>query len=370
MRPALAVLRIAKVKAGSLDRLSRHDTRAQPVANDDPERGGVVWLSDSHDPARAVRDAIATLDKPPRANATIATQTIITARADWFGEGSTREERAEAFTKAAMDWARKNLLGEIVAVCRHDGEAAPHLHIWSVPISNSEIAVNRKRPELGKRPCRRLDYRGLYGKNVAECRATLSRLQDGIGEALAPLGIQRGKKRTGAEHADHKTTQQWKAEILKARLETTQALKRAEAYATKVAALEAATRASNERAEAALARAKAWEVGQAAVATGRIIDADGPENERVPVFAPNLNQSVRDDLAQRIAPAGQKLLAWIAEWAALLRHETRRRLTEMIHKSEKTTSIQAAAARAAKAVDEASAAMRRPNIRKIPERER
>jgi len=290
--PYRAVLRIAKVKAGSLDRLSRHDTRAQPVENDDPGRGGVVWLTDATDPASAVRQAIAGLDKPPRANAVLATQAVITANHEWFGEGAERRAKAEAFTEAAMAWARANMPGQIVAACRHDGEAAPHLHIWSVPIVETAIAVNRRRPELGKRPCRRLDYNGLYG-NTRESAQRLRGLQTSIGAALAPLGLARGKPKEQT-NATHKTTRQWKAEQL-----------------------------------AALRRAKAWEAATKAVAVGEIVGLEGPPTDRLPAFAPTVAADRREALAKAIEPDRGPILAWIAEWAERLRKAAEERITRI-----------------------------------------
>lgn len=302
-----AVLRIAKVKTlASLDRLSRHDTRAQPVANDDPERGGVVWLTEATDPAAAVRAEVAGLDKPPRANAVLATQTVLTARAEWFGEGSARAERAEAFTAQAMAWARANLPGKIVAACRHDGEAAPHLHIYSMPIVETEVAVNRKRPELGKKRCRRLDYNGIYG-NTVESRKRLSDLQTSIGLALAPLGIERGvpKAITNVRHRDYRA---WKAEQEAAK----QAAQAAETFARHVARSanehEKAARADRDRAARSRQEAAAWSAGVEAWAAGELVAVS---QDRQPVFAADLVPARRAEIARTIEPIWPRLAEWI-----------------------------------------------------------
>lgn len=400
-RPAKAVLRIAKVKSlSSLDRLSRHDARTQPVSNDDPDRGGVVWLTEATDPAAAVRAEIASLDKPPSKNAVLATQTIITARAEWFGEGPDRAVKAKAFTEAAMAWAAANLPGKIVAAVRHDGEAAPHLHIWSVPVVVKELAVNRKRPELGKRPVRCLGHADLYGRAMADNRAIMTGLQTGIGEALKPLGIERGTPRSIA-HADHKTTQAWKAEQAKAAKEAAaarDAIKQAEAERERMAAQaslllaereallheaakEAAeTKADRKAAEEALgmavaertsaeayaahtlgkaaadkaaarnakAVASAYEAGGRAFAKGEILDALGQPGDLTPVFAAEVNQTRRNEIETAIKPDRQGVLAWIADLAASIGDAVRDRIADLLKAARPLAASEIARANLAK----------------------
>ncbi|HIJ61247.1 MAG TPA: hypothetical protein HPQ04_01005 [Rhodospirillaceae bacterium] len=424
-RPARAVLRIAKVKADGLDRLSRHDTRATPPANDDPAKGGTVWLTEATDPAAAVRAELATHDKPPRKGATVAVQAIITARAEWFGEGSTRKERAEAFTAHAMAWAKASLPGKVVAAVRHDGEAAPHLHVWIVPVVETETAVNRRRPELGRRPCRRLDYRSLYGGGRAEARDKMVALQDGIGKALAPLGIERGVSRTVSQ-AEHRTAWQWRAEQARATEEACRLAAAAAAEAEKAAAaqlelakavkqhLEAAARhetearedrlkaiarheaeakesrrkaaaeqaafdkgkaelarslASAAQAEQAaaehLARMAAIQAGQDALDKGEILDAKGPPGQLEPVFADGVPKARREEIEKAIQPDRQGVLAWVAAQAAWLRGIMERKVQELMRLIDPMIAIQTASAKAERIVANAG----RAKARQRPPRE-
>ena len=403
-KPPRAVLRIAKVKSlSALDRLSRHDTRAQPVANDDPERGGVVWLTEATDPAAAVRAGIADLDKPPPKKGVLAYQVVLTTSAEWFGEGPDREAKAKAFTEAALALAKDNLPGRLVAGCRHDGEAAPHLHLYYLPEVASEVAVNRKRPELGKKPCRRLAYSELFGRNMAECRATLTRLQDGIGQALAPLGIERGVPRS-VSHADHKTTQAWKAEqaaaakeavaVLAAqkaaaaeqqRLNDEAALWLAEAQdrAAKAAKREAAAAVAQRQADKARTDAEAFNrkaradqaveaakiAGLDAFSQGILIDAEGPSGYLRPVFAPGVGVPEQAAVEKAIAPDRQGVLQQIAMLAIAVRATVADKVRELLRAMHPSLSIQAARHRAEQETARFHRIQRPPRQRQAPERE-
>lgn len=402
-RPARAVLRIAKVKADGLDRLSRHDTRATPPANDDPAKGGTVWLTEATDPAAAVRAEIATHDKPPRKGATVAVQAIITARAEWFGDGSTREERAEAFTAHAMAWAKANLPGKLVAACRHDGEAAPHLHVWIVPVVETETAVNRRRPDLGRRPCRRLDYRSLYGGGRAEAREKMVALQDGIGEALAPLGIERGVSRTVSQ-AEHKPAWRWRAEQEAAAKAMAEHLAIQQAAAAKqqrladqaaawlamaheqaaktarheeeAAKARAAAEAARQDAWASKSKARAHEAAEAAKIAGLmafeqgvLIDAEGPSGYLRPVFARGVGEPEQATVEQSIAADRQGVLRQIALLAAAIRATVAERVRDMLRAAQPLLSIQAAAQQAQRIAAEVQRAKRPPRQRQASERE-
>ncbi|HIJ61722.1 MAG TPA: hypothetical protein HPQ04_03430 [Rhodospirillaceae bacterium] len=340
--PPRAVLRIQKITTTqAMDRLSRHDRRVQPVANDEPGRGGIVCLTpEATDPAAAVRAEISSLDKPPRKNAVLCYQAILTTGDSHFGVGPERIARAERFTAAAMAWARENLPGKVVSAYRHDGEVGgPHLHVWVVPVVETEIAVNRKRPELGKRPCRRLDYDGLFGgSGKVRNKAIMENLQrgpGGIGAALAPLGIAmpQPKAKTNATHTE---TMMWKA--------------------NQKAAMEMAGRmadaAINDR-ERAGGILDAWDTASRAVGSGDIVGIDHRAGGPVIAFSQSTSRAKADEVLRKIEPARSEIMGWLEAFFRDIHHIRKRAeddITRIIRKASKTINIQSAAALASRLV--------------------
>lgn len=202
----LAVLRIAKIKtAASLARRSGHVARTQPVENADPS-GRVVWLTTDHDPSDAVNRTIAGLDRPPRKNAVLAVEVIMTASPLAF----TKAASPAAFADLTMAWVEQTFgPGRVCAACLHLDEKTPHIHAFVVPWVDTPVAKRGRKPKDGKprepMPCRRLDCASLIGRS----RADLSWLQDTYAAALAPLGIERGKKRLNLRHTEVAV---WKAQ--------------------------------------------------------------------------------------------------------------------------------------------------------------
>jgi hypothetical protein len=203
-----------------------------------------------------------------------------------------------------MAWAEATFgPGRVAAAVSHRDERTPNIHLFVCPRIDSPVKKRGRKPKDGRatetKPCRRLDCAGLIGTD----RAALSRLQDSVAAALAPLGLARGQRRSMARHTELSA---WRGQqIAAARQEAT--------------TLRSTARLTQQVAKGDEREARAWRAGIEAFAAGGIIDAAGPEDHRAPIFAESVDSDRRARLIKEIAAAEQAVLAWIADWAGRLR---------------------------------------------------
>jgi len=189
------ILRASKLKTlGGLAAASRHQTRDRPTQNADPA-GAVLVALGSGNPEQDVRKRLADLPKPPRKNAVLAIEVLLTASPSWWrphdpaAAGVYDERRIGPWTQVAIDWLQEEFgTANIVSVQVHCDEATPHAHCLVVPVDDSPSAK-------GKAAGPRLNAaRWLDGAD------RLSQMQDSAAASFAHLGLERGCRRSRATH--------------------------------------------------------------------------------------------------------------------------------------------------------------------------
>lgn len=165
--------RCAKIKsAAHLGKAFLHNVRTSRVTNADPERlatNEVLVPCDDVHAAWVARVGSRTVRK----NAVLAVEVLLARSPDWVGDESEWVKRSQAWLED--QFGAENVLSSVV----HRDQTTPHLQALTVPIDSR-----------GKLNCRAF----LGGK------AKLVRLQDSYAEAMAPLGLERGRQGSTASH--------------------------------------------------------------------------------------------------------------------------------------------------------------------------
>lgn len=215
---ALAVLRVAPVKASALGAMSAHHTRSATKVDEhiDPARSQLNRAFVGSGDPRADVLAVAsqykmgkTMDDP-----VLAAEIILTASQEYF-DSTFKDWRynpsvLNPWIKAQMDFLKANekLVGKTVSVTIHMDEAAPHLHAVTVPVADVRVK-NRYTDRIEQR----LSYTKIFGDDkatLAEARrlgttataTKLGRLQTTYAESMQAHGldIKRGASNTGRKH--------------------------------------------------------------------------------------------------------------------------------------------------------------------------
>jgi len=215
---ALAVLRVAPVKARDLASMSKHHTRDHSAtdAHIDRDRSHLNQvLIGTGDPAADV-ERIARDYKLAKqsSNPTIAAEVILTAGKQYFDQQfpNWRDDpkALDPWVKAQMDFLKTNepTVGKAASVVLHLDEDAPHLHIVTVPIAN--VRVKNRHSD---RTEQKISYSALFGDSpstLARARQNgtvatdtkLGRLQTTYANAMQQHGLdlERGASNTGRKH--------------------------------------------------------------------------------------------------------------------------------------------------------------------------
>jgi len=149
-----AILRTAKLKTyGNIGGAGAHNNRTRETPNADP---GIqnVKLRGSNDLVSDVKARLGVLSKPPRKNAVLAVETLLTASPEFFKGKTDAEILAWAeysLESMKLFWGEEN----VVAADLHLDESTPHIHVVSVPIADGKLSC---REFLGGR--KNKSYRG------------------------------------------------------------------------------------------------------------------------------------------------------------------------------------------------------------------
>lgn len=204
-RTIRAVARLAKVSGfGTVGAVGAHHARTRPTPNADPAQlarnewlirpeGGLVDAVKTRiERAEMLRKEAAEAEgrKAPRkrrSDAVLAVEVVLSASPEFFRPkrpweaGTYDPERLAAWRDASMGWLRARYGENLVSAVLHLDEATPHIQAVFVPLTE--------------------DHR-LSAKEMVGGPDDLRRFQDSVGEAMAPLGIQRGMESSIAVHRD------------------------------------------------------------------------------------------------------------------------------------------------------------------------
>ena len=98
--------------------------------------------------------------------------------------GVLEPDKVKAWATASLAWAKRQWAGQLASVVLHLDEMTPHLHLLVVPRVKSAAGIWK------------LNSKALFD------RERLRELQTSYGEAMAPLGIQRGEPGSQAVHSE------------------------------------------------------------------------------------------------------------------------------------------------------------------------
>jgi len=211
---AYAILRTAKHRsARSVGGMGRHMNRTRPTPNADetarhrnatytPGDGWVRWSeraprSLSEQLSERLADFKARGGKL-RKDSVLAVELMLSASPDWFKTAS-REQTQE--------WLRRNVAwiedtfgrDNVLQVTLHLDETTPHLHAFVVP-EIEMVETRGRKPKAGSPAAAKAPKPALAASHWLDGRAKLGELQDRYAAAMAPMGLERGLKGSGARH--------------------------------------------------------------------------------------------------------------------------------------------------------------------------
>lgn len=188
-----AILRVGKVRgSGSVGSMAGHHNRSRQTLNAMPLKGlGPRFLIGSGNPGADVRARYESTGCRQRKNGVTAIEVFLSASPEFFRPqtpmkwGSFGLNRVLAFCEKALPWAQRHFGREnVVSAVLHLDEATPHLHLAVTPIVTTGGKVRQSARSW------------LNGK------AALSKMQDSFSEAVAELGLRRGRRNSTAHHKE------------------------------------------------------------------------------------------------------------------------------------------------------------------------
>lgn len=205
---AFAIARISKQKSSSLGAVNNHNMRLKDTPNANPD--GIF--------KRLVGDANASTSDlvykrlnqagvtKHRKDAVVAVELVLTASPEYFRPnnpaeyGSYDNDRLKAWLAQTNTFLKSKYSGLVVEATLHLDEATPHMHVIIVPLIKKERKKkqSKKDKEIGKSPETYTSF-GLCAKEMFN-REGLINLQTDYANAMSPLGLERGQKRSKANH--------------------------------------------------------------------------------------------------------------------------------------------------------------------------
>lgn len=191
-----AVLRVDKRKAkamGAIAAASAHHLRQRPTPNANPKGPApiILHLSAGTTPYQAASHLLGDAERRNK-DTVLCREVVLSASPGYFRPGRDAiggifdPDRTKAWARITLAWAKRQWPDQLAAAVLHLDEQTPHIHLLVVP----RVA----KLEGGWK----LNSKALFD------RARLRELQTAYGEAVAPLGIQRGLAGSMASHTSVK----------------------------------------------------------------------------------------------------------------------------------------------------------------------
>ncbi|CAA7616582.1 plasmid recombination protein [Magnetospirillum sp. UT-4] len=175
------------------------------------------WLGKNIDPGRRDRNEVmvgtgdvvadvqarlAAVGVEPRPGQVLAREVLLTASASFFGgrDGDWDAERLAAWKAAALDFLRAEWGDNLVTVVLHGDEAVPHLHCWATTTVRTEKKARGRTRKDGTRPPPTIGWTMNHDAVFGSGKGAFAERQDRYAAAMAPLGLRRGLRQSGAQH--------------------------------------------------------------------------------------------------------------------------------------------------------------------------
>lgn len=175
------------------------------------------WLGKNIDPGRRDRNEVlvgtgdvvadvqarlAAVGVEPRPGQVLAREVLLTASASFFGarDGDWGAERLAAWKAAALDFLRAEWGDNLVTVVLHGDEAVPHLHCWATTTVRTEKKARGRTRKDGIRPPPTVGWTMNHDAVFGSGKGAFAERQDRYAATMAPLGLRRGLRQSGAQH--------------------------------------------------------------------------------------------------------------------------------------------------------------------------
>ncbi len=189
-----AVLRVDRRKAKAMAAIaasSAHTMREKPTPNADPDGPApvVMHLADGKTPYQAARHLLDGAERRNR-DTVLCREIVLSASPSYFRPGREslggvfEPDKVKAWAVASLAWAKRQWPDQLASFVIHTDEQNVHAHLLVVPRVKSTTGTWK------------LNSKALFD------RARLRDMQTSYGEALAPLGIQRGEPGSQAVHSE------------------------------------------------------------------------------------------------------------------------------------------------------------------------
>jgi len=192
-----AILRVHPLKSWSaVAAMTRHGRR-QGDDMDHIERAraplnryGSEWDADAGDLPASMKAVMSHHGAKPRKNAPIGSHLLLTASPGYFrpddpmAMGTWNAERLESWLSANLAWVNARWPKQVASWRLDLDESTPHLDVFLVPVAYRRTRGGRDKCEVS--------HREAFGKS----RKSFAELQDAYAQAMAPLGLTRGRPRS------------------------------------------------------------------------------------------------------------------------------------------------------------------------------
>ena len=187
---AYSIIRIGKLKSwGAVAGAVSHNARQRETPNADPTalaKNRFLIGSPDDDPVAVCKARLG--NQKVRKNAVYGVDGFLGASPEYFRPdapdqyGAVNQERLDAWVKASVDWLKDKYGDRIINAVLHLDEATPHIQFLLLPLDDN-----------GKLNCR-----ALFGGK----KYVLSQLQSDYAQAVAHLGLSRGREGSKATHLE------------------------------------------------------------------------------------------------------------------------------------------------------------------------
>lgn len=200
-----AVLRVDKRKAkamGAIAAASAHHLRQKPTPNANPSGPApiILHLAGGTTPYQAASHLLQDAERRNK-DTVLCREVVLSASPGYFRPGREHiggafdPDKTKAWARITLAWAKRQWPDQLASAVLHLDEQTPHIHLLVVPrIAKAEGGW-------------KLNSKALFD------RSKLRELQTAYGEAVAPLGIQRGLP---GSMATHTTVRQFYGAAMKA----------------------------------------------------------------------------------------------------------------------------------------------------------
>lgn len=182
--PNYAILRVTKLKGGSVAASDQHTERSRETPNADPERRRLNELLLGED--RELREMVAERVREEglwrRKDSVEVVEVLLTATRAHFldDEGGLDGARVRRWEERNVAWLKEKYGGLVLKAKSHLDERTPHITAYVLPVIEGR----------------------LNAKDFVGGREDLERLQDEYAAAMKGLGLRRGVRGSRARHQD------------------------------------------------------------------------------------------------------------------------------------------------------------------------